>query len=59
MVDHGAEAVDVGAGQCSADALFNDVETVVHHAAGQLSLLVSIHGNSLKKVRVINKLCKN
>lgn len=49
MIDHGAETVDVGAGQSSADALLHDVETVVHHAGGQLPFFVGIHSNSLKQ----------
>lgn len=49
MIDHGAEAVDVGAGQSSADALLHDVEAVIHHAGGQLTLLKGVHGNRLKQ----------
>lgn len=49
MIDHGTQAVDVGAGQSSADALLHNIEAVVHHAGGQLTLFVCIHGNSLKK----------
>lgn len=53
VVDHGAEAVGVGAGQSSADALLHDVETVVHHTGGQLTLFEGVHGNSLKqKIRL-------
>lgn len=49
VIDHGTEAVDVGAGQSSADALLHNVEAVVHHAGGQLTLFVCIHGNSLRR----------
>lgn len=53
MIDHGAEAVDVGAGQSSADALLHDVEAVVHHAGGQLTLFKGVHGNGLEqKIRL-------
>lgn len=48
MVDHGAQAVNAGAGQGSADALLHDVETVIHHAGGQLTLLIRVHGNGLQ-----------
>ena len=48
VVDHGAQAVDVGAGQRAADALLHDVEAVVRHAGRQLALLVRVHGNGLK-----------
>lgn len=53
VVDHGTEAVDVGAGQSSADALLHNIETVVHHTGGQLAFFAGIHGNSLKhKIRL-------
>lgn len=48
VVDHGTEAVDVGARQSSTDALFHNVETIINHAAGQLTLFICIHGNGLK-----------
>lgn len=49
VIDHGTEAVDVGAGQSSADALLHNIEAVIHHAGGQLTLFVRIHGNSLRR----------
>lgn len=55
MVDHGAQAVDAGAGQSSTDALLHDVETVVHHAGGQLTLFIGIHGNGLRKDKGVSR----
>lgn len=49
VVDHGAQTVDAGAGQSATDALLHDVETVVHHAGGQLTSFVGVHCNSLKR----------
>lgn len=48
VVDHGTEAVYAGAGQSPPDALLHDVKHVVHHAGGQLPLLVAVHGHSLQ-----------
>lgn len=55
MIDHGAEAVDVGAGQSSADALLHDVEAVVHHAGGQLTLFKGVHGNGLEQKNQVER----
>lgn len=54
VIDHGTQTVDVGAGQRSADALLHNIETVIHHAGGQLTFLVGIHGNSLRQKTRLN-----
>ena len=50
MVNHGTKTVDAGAGQSSADALLHNVETVIHHAGCQLTLLIRIHSNGLGRM---------
>lgn len=54
-VDHGTETVDVRAGQSSPNALFNNVEDIIHHAGGQLALLIGIQSHSLKKDKALSE----
>lgn len=49
VVDHGTETVDAGAGQSTPNALLYYIKHVIHHAGGELALLVAVHGNSLQR----------
>ena len=49
MVDHGTETVYAGAGQSTPNALLHYVKHIIHHAGGELALLVAVHGNSLQR----------
>lgn len=47
MVDHCTKTVDAGAGEGPPNAFLHNVEDIIHHAGGQLTLLTSVHRNSL------------
>lgn len=49
VVDHGTETVYAGAGQSTPNALLHYIKHVIHHAGGELALLIAVHGNSLQR----------
>lgn len=49
VVDHGTETVYAGAGQSTPNALLHYIKYIIHHAGGELALLVAVHGNSLQR----------
>lgn len=49
VVDHGTETVYAGAGQSTPNALLHYIKHIIHHAGGELALLIAVHGNSLQR----------